>query len=385
MGRGGDVRGRTHTGLVAEKSPLDALHQRRADRASQRLLPAESVGDDQFQHFGQPPEVEQHDAQRQHDVPQRHNRDDHAADTRNAPYAAEDDEQRQRREHDAHPHTIGAESSLPRGADRVALHRVEGESEGHGDQHGEQHAHPPPPETAFHVVGRAADERVPAAAFVKLREGRLDESARGAHKGDDPHPEDRAGSPDDDGRGDAREIPRADAAGQRHGECLERRDVPLALRAASGRLAQHAHHLAQQAELHAPRAQGEPHGTPQERRDQHIGPQHVVHAADPTGKSLHQHTLHDPTAKLMLKRIFRRTFAGKMRRGTKKTPRLRRGVRRHRARRVYTPARSVTAFCNSPRPTSGPENSTAATGGSSVTTAFTPSRGFSACSTCIRQ
>ena len=162
--------------------PAERMMERRADRAAQRLLPAESVGDDQFQHFGQPPEVEQHDAQRQHDVPQRHNRDDHAADTRNAPYASEDDEQRQRREHDAHPHMIGAESSLPRGADRVALHRVEGESEGHGDQHGEQHAHPPPPEAAFHVVGRTADERVPAAAFVKLCEGRLDESARGAHK-----------------------------------------------------------------------------------------------------------------------------------------------------------------------------------------------------------
>jgi len=78
------------------------------------------------------------------------------------------------------------------------------------------------------------------------------------------------GPADGDRRGDTRQIPRADAAGQRHGECLERRDMLLAPGAASGRLAQHAHHLTQHTKLHAARTQREPDGAPQQECDQQV-------------------------------------------------------------------------------------------------------------------
>ena len=49
-----------------------------------------------------------------------------------------------------------------------------------------------------------------------------------------------------------REVARADAARQRDGEGLERGDVPFAAGCRAGRFAQHADHLAQHPELHAP-------------------------------------------------------------------------------------------------------------------------------------
>nr|DAL56230.1 MAG TPA_asm: hypothetical protein [Caudoviricetes sp.] len=288
VGRGGDVRGRTHAGLVAEQTALDALHERRASRSAQDRTPAEGLGEDQPEHLGQPADVEQDDAQGQQDVAQGHDRDDHAADPGDAVDAAEDDEERERGEPDADPVRIEPEGPLPCGADRVALHRVEGKPERYGDQHGEQHAHPPFSEPVLHIVGRAADVGVAAAAFVELRKGRFDEGARGPHEGDDPHPEDRSGTADDDRRGHAGQVARADAAGQRYGEGLERGDVALAPGCASRRLAQHADHLAQHAELHAACPQGEPHGTAEQRRNQHMAPQNVVDAADPAGQSLHR-------------------------------------------------------------------------------------------------
>ena len=287
VGRGRDVRRRAHAGLVAEEPPLDALHQRRPDRAARRRAPAEGVREDQLQHLGKPPEVERHDPQREQDVSQRHDRDDHAADARNAVDTAEDDQQRQCRDGGADPEVIQPEGALPGGADRVALHGVEGEAEGYGDQHGEQHAHPALSESVLHVVGRATDEGVLSAAFVELCEGRFDKGARGAQQGDDPHPEDRPGASDDDGRGHACEIARADAARQRHSEGLERRNVPLAAGPRSRRFAQHAEHLPHHPELHAPGTQGEPHGAAEQRRNQDVTPEDVVQAGDPAVECLH--------------------------------------------------------------------------------------------------
>lgn len=260
MGRGGDIGRGTHARLVAEQPPLDALHQRGSHAAAHRLLPAESVGDDQLHDFGQPPEIEEHHAQRKGDIPQRHDRDHHPAHAGDAVNAAEDNAQRQQRQGDADPMVVEAESALPCGADRIALHRIEGEAERDGDQYGKDHAHPAPAQSPFHIIGRTADIGIPAAAFVELGEGRFDEGARSPQQGDDPHREDGSRTADGDRRGDAREIARTDAARQRDGEGLKRRDMPLAPPSAARRLPQHAEHLAQHAELHAARTHGEPYG-----------------------------------------------------------------------------------------------------------------------------
>lgn len=65
MGRCGYVRRRAHACLVAEQAAPDALHERCAGTAAHRLLPTEGIGDDQLHDLGQPPEIEEHDAQRQ--------------------------------------------------------------------------------------------------------------------------------------------------------------------------------------------------------------------------------------------------------------------------------------------------------------------------------
>ena len=224
MGRCGYVRRRAHACLVAEQAAPDALHERCAGTAAHRLLPTEGIGDDQLHDLGQPPEIEEHDAQRKDDIPQCHDRDDHPAHTGDTVDASEDDQQREQRQAGADPMVVEAESPLPGRADRVALHRVEGETECHGDQHGEEDAHPAFAQSAFHVVGRAADIGVPPLAFVELGEGRFDEGTRRTQQGDDPHPEDGARPARDDGRGHTHDVAGANGARQRRAHALELAD-----------------------------------------------------------------------------------------------------------------------------------------------------------------
>jgi hypothetical protein len=63
--------------------------------------------------------------------------------------------------------------------------------------------------------------------LVDLAQRRFDVSGRGSQERDDPHPEDRTRAPEADRSGDARDVARADATGQRHRQRLERRDAAL--------------------------------------------------------------------------------------------------------------------------------------------------------------
>ena len=198
MGRCGYVRRRAHARLVAEPAALDALHERCAGTAAQRLLPTEGIGDDQLHDLGQPPEIEEHDAQRKDDISQCHDRDDHPAHPGDTVDASEDDQQREQRQAGADPMVVEAESTLPGRADRVALHRVEGETECHGDQHGEEDAHPAFAQSAFHVVGRAADKGVFALYLIQLGQCRFYKRAGSTQEGNHPHPEYRTKSSNTD-------------------------------------------------------------------------------------------------------------------------------------------------------------------------------------------
>ena len=209
-----DVGRRAHAGLVAEQAALDALHDGRADAAARRRAPAEGALDNACEDLGQLLQVHRHDDQGQQDVAQRHDRDEPAADARDAVDAAKDDHQRQECEEEAHPCRVETEGRFPGGADRVALHRVEGEAKGDGDQDGEQDAHPTAPQALFHIIGRPADERLLAFLLIKLGQRRLDKRARRAQQGDQPHPEHGARPADGHGGRHARQVARADTARQ---------------------------------------------------------------------------------------------------------------------------------------------------------------------------
>ena len=72
---------------------------------------------------------------------------------------------------------IETERALHGGANRVALYRVERETEGDGDQDGEQYAHPVQSQSVSHIVGGPPDEGFFSFPFIKLCECRFDESA----------------------------------------------------------------------------------------------------------------------------------------------------------------------------------------------------------------
>ena len=168
LSRSGDIGRRAHPGLVTEQSPFNALHQRRTDASAQRLLPTEGIRYDQLDDPDEMPGVEQYDPQCQHDIPERHHRNDHAAYARDLADSAEDDPQGQQRQHDAHHRGIETESSFPGRTNGVALHRIECEAERHRNQHREAESHPAQAQPLLHVVSRAADIGIAAAALVQL-------------------------------------------------------------------------------------------------------------------------------------------------------------------------------------------------------------------------
>ena len=121
IGCGRHVRSRAHTGLIAEHSALDALHDGGADASSGQFPPssavsvpeAECVRDDQAEYLGNFSYIHGYDDKRQGDVEEGHHGDEQAAHAGDAPDAAEDDHEGQDREDDTHPPGRYVERQFP--------------------------------------------------------------------------------------------------------------------------------------------------------------------------------------------------------------------------------------------------------------------------------
>ena len=95
---------------------------------------------------------------------------------------AEDDEQGECRERDAHGGRLYAECLLPCQADGIALHGIVGETEGDDHQNGKENAHPALSQSILHVIGWSAIEGSLALALVKLGKRRFYEGRCGAQQ-----------------------------------------------------------------------------------------------------------------------------------------------------------------------------------------------------------
>ena len=143
------------------------------------------------------------------------------------------------------------------------------------------------PEGVADVVGRAAHEA--AALFrglVDLREGRFDEARGGADRRDHPHPEDGARAPHHDGNGDPGDVAHAHARGGRNAEGLEGRNVALA-GSRTRAFREEREHFGKTADLHEPRAKGEPQTNADQHHDHDVGPQEVVDDGDELIEPIH--------------------------------------------------------------------------------------------------
>jgi len=119
---GRSVRRTALTGLVGEETALHAVHDRCSHHASGSLVQSEGILNDHSQHMGNQLDVHQDDDHCQYEVAHGHHWYQYGTDTGDALDAAEDDDERQHRQHGSGHHGVPPEGSLHGAADGVGLH-----------------------------------------------------------------------------------------------------------------------------------------------------------------------------------------------------------------------------------------------------------------------
>ena len=268
-----------NTGLVGEKAALRALRERRfqrvAEAAAEDGLRLEGIFKDHTERRGDVLDAHNEHNERAREEDRRHDRHDLFRDGGETAHAAEEDDAAEDNERNADDPCRDAERGLKRGADGVGLHHAPHEAERKDDSDGEK-AREELAEAALEggrdVIDRAAVDR---AVFIDLpggqRERRLGVNGRHAEKGDDPHPENRAGAAGQNRAGRADDVAGADLRGNSGGERLKGAHAARVLLAAERKIAEHAAHtLAEAAHLHKARADRVPQPDGDEKKDENI-------------------------------------------------------------------------------------------------------------------
>ena len=110
-----------------------------------------------------------------------------------------------------------------------------------------------------------------APLLVDLRERRLDEGRGAAERGNDPHPENRAGTAESHGGGDARDVTDADARGRGNHQRAEGGHAAFLLRGL--------HDDAERFDKHAQRKRASEEKEEEANRDQKRDEQVRIHEA----------------------------------------------------------------------------------------------------------
>ena len=246
-----------------------------ASSAACDLGDPEGILEDDAENLRYQVDVPDDDEQGDQQVADGHDRYDDAAYFGDAVDAAEDDDQRNDRQDKAYHQRVEAESDIEGAADGVALNGVVRQAESHGNQDGEKCRQPGLLESLEDIVGRSADKMMLFPSLEKLRERRFDEGRGGAQQCDDPHPEYGAGAADGDSSSYAGQVAGAYARCHTDGEGLERGNMLLPV-VLSGGIAQQPEHLADHAELYAPRAEREVERAADKHGDEDVCPQEII-------------------------------------------------------------------------------------------------------------
>ena len=156
----------THTGFIAEQSPLDALHQCNTYATTQCLLPAEGMADDEFDNGRKFSDIDSYDNQCQSNISQCHNGDNDTAHFSNALYTTKDNKQRSYGNNPSYNDVIETERMFESCTQCIALHGVEGEAESYRNEYGKHSTHPRLFQSFPHIIGGTADERVFASHLI---------------------------------------------------------------------------------------------------------------------------------------------------------------------------------------------------------------------------
>ena len=291
VGGRGRVRRRAHAGLVRVESALDAVHDRRPQKAAEGRLHVEGLCEDARDDVREVADVQHHDRQRQHDVADRHDRHEELRDAGDEAATAHDHEARERREREADVdgrvrdalHVVADEVRRVEGRQRVEAAHVQED-----DEAGEDAAEDRRAERLADRVGRAAVERaIRVPALVDLRERALDERRRAAEDRDEPHPEHRAGTAREHGRGHADDVARPDARRGRDHQGLEgRQRLPVLLL-----LAEREHGLLQQGRRQELEPGREIEAAEHQQRDENVAVEVAVDRVDERVDRIH-HGMH---------------------------------------------------------------------------------------------
>ena len=231
MGNGGcgSSIGRTSlTRFVREEAALHALHHGDAHSSACRLLPSESTSHDEAQHGGNLRHVHDKNVERQQNVAESHEGNNHRTEAGNAMDAAEDDGKRQQSQTAGHRSHGDVEGICDGIAKRVALHNLVGKAEAVDDEAGKQHAHPRTLQAELHVVGRSAVETLLAASLEELCQRGFHEGCAGSQQSHHPHPEHGSRTAHEDGTCHTCQVACAHSRREADGKGLEGSNLPSA-------------------------------------------------------------------------------------------------------------------------------------------------------------
>ena len=285
VGLGVGVGSGAHAGLVGEQAPLGALADGGldgvAEAAADDCLGLEGVLKDHSKGGRQVLDTgdQHHQAAQQEDG--RHDGDHLLGDGGQTLDAAQEDKAAD--DYQDHTHDPGgdAEGGLEGGADGVGLdhaaHEAQGQDDGHGEEAGQELAEGALEGGGDVVDGTAVDGAVLVDDPGLQSQGGLGVDGGHAVEGNDPHPEDSAGTAGEDGAGSADDVAGTYLGGNGGGQSLEGAHAPLLLTAPQGQVAKNLlHALAEAANLDEPGLNGIPHAHGNEQEHQNVAGQIVV-------------------------------------------------------------------------------------------------------------
>ena len=215
------------------------------------------------------------DEQTAQNIKERHQRHEFLRDRRDTPCAAEENECGTERGRRTHAPAGKTESRPARFGNGVGLDHRPHESECQNGRNGEKTGKKPSEcsaESRPNVENGAAVKRpvvVDLPCF--LGEYRLGIDRRHAEEGNDPHPEDRTGTADQDRAARTDDISRPDLCRDRSGECLEGTQAPFLLLSVQGNAPKDLlHPLAKAPDLNESRPDREVDPDPHEEKNENV-------------------------------------------------------------------------------------------------------------------
>ena len=269
----GSIRHGTFTSFVGEQAAFHTRENGRTKTTAYSSLRGERIMENQGEHGRNFVDIHDGDDDGYENVKTGHNGHEEFRNLRNALYAAADDQAGEEGQYASRYILGNIEGSSSGQGNGVGLHGVIDKTKGHGQEYGKELGYTGLMQGVFDIVCRATMEgTIGTLNLVNLCQGALHKTRGTADKGDNPHPEYRAGAAGDNGNGHAGDIAHTHAGSRADTECLKGADG-TALGFCPNPFGQKPQHFRQHPQLDKFRRQGEVDAAAYENDDEHIRPE----------------------------------------------------------------------------------------------------------------